>query len=79
MVAVIDKELAARELGMTITPEERLEVFGGTRLEDNAGEILARWGSARSSSRIARTWFMPMFYPANNVVSRVDDVVRCAA
>jgi DNA-binding transcriptional MerR regulator len=44
MVAVIDKELAARELGMTITAEERLEIFGSTRLEDNAGEILARWG-----------------------------------
>jgi DNA-binding transcriptional MerR regulator len=44
MVAVIDKELTARELGMTITPEERLEIFGSTQLEDNAGEILARWG-----------------------------------
>lgn len=44
MVAVIDKELMARELGLTITPEERLEVFGGTLLEDNAAEIVRRWG-----------------------------------
>ncbi|WP_459721252.1 MerR family transcriptional regulator [Actinophytocola sp. KF-1] len=44
MVAVIDKELTARELGMTITPEERLEVFGSTRLEDDAPRILERWG-----------------------------------
>jgi DNA-binding transcriptional MerR regulator len=44
MVAVIDKELTARELGMTITPQERLEVFGSTRLEDDAPRILERWG-----------------------------------
>ena len=44
MVEVIDKELVARELGLTITPEERLEVFGSTRLEDNARRVVERWG-----------------------------------
>ena len=44
MVAVLDKELSARELGLTLTPEERLEVFGSTRLEDNAQRVLRRWG-----------------------------------
>ncbi|MEW9531856.1 hypothetical protein [Microbispora sp. NPDC049125] len=36
MVEVIDRELNARTLGITLTAEERLEVFGSTRLEDNA-------------------------------------------
>lgn len=44
MVDVLDKELAARELGLTLTPKERLEVFGTTRLEDNAGRVVERWG-----------------------------------
>jgi len=44
MVEVIDKELSARELGLSLTPEERLEVFGNTRLEDNARRVIERWG-----------------------------------
>ena len=44
MVEVLDKELAAREVGLTITPEERLEVFGNTRLEDAASRVVERWG-----------------------------------
>jgi MerR family transcriptional regulator, thiopeptide resistance regulator len=48
MVDVLDKELTARELGLTITPEERLEVFGSTRLEDNAERVLRQWGDTDS-------------------------------
>lgn len=44
MLAAVDKELAARKLGMFLTPQERLEVFGSTRLEDRAGEAEQRWG-----------------------------------
>ncbi len=47
MVTAIDKELAARKLGMTLTPEERLEVFGSTRLEDNAAQAEQRWGDTQ--------------------------------
>jgi DNA-binding transcriptional MerR regulator len=44
MVDVLDKELTAREVGLTLTPEERLEVFGSTRLEDSAHRVIERWG-----------------------------------
>lgn len=44
MVDLLDKELAAREVGLTLTPEERLEIFGSTRLEDNAEQVVERWG-----------------------------------
>ena len=36
MVAVIDKELSVRKLGITLTPQERLEVFGNTPLLGSA-------------------------------------------
>ncbi|MGR6918866.1 MerR family DNA-binding transcriptional regulator [[Actinomadura] parvosata] len=36
MVAAIAKELNARRLGLDLTPQERLEIFGSTRLEDDA-------------------------------------------
>jgi MerR family transcriptional regulator, thiopeptide resistance regulator len=55
MVAVLDKELSARELGLTLTPEERLEVFGSNRLVDNAEQIIDRWGdNARFSQQRER-------------------------
>ncbi|GAA4930326.1 DNA-binding transcriptional MerR regulator [Nonomuraea thailandensis] len=46
MLASIDRELHARELGLTLTPRERLEIFGSTRLEDNAARARERWGDS---------------------------------
>ncbi len=58
MVAAIDRELSARKLGLTLTPAERLEVFGSTRLEDNADRAEQRWGGTeawrRRRERVAR-------------------------
>jgi DNA-binding transcriptional MerR regulator len=45
MVAVIDKELSVRKLGISLTPQERLEVFGSIRLEDLADEAERRFGA----------------------------------
>jgi DNA-binding transcriptional MerR regulator len=44
MIETIDRELNARTLGLTLTPAERLAVFGSTRLEDNAARAEQRWG-----------------------------------
>ncbi|MGW3347054.1 MerR family transcriptional regulator [Nonomuraea rubra] len=48
MAASIDRELDARRLGLTLTltPQERLEIFGSTRLEDDAARAKARWGGS---------------------------------
>jgi MerR family transcriptional regulator, thiopeptide resistance regulator len=48
MVTAIDRELNARKLGLTLTARERLEVFGSTRLEDNADRAEQRWGGTES-------------------------------
>ena len=44
MVDAIDYEMEARKLGIRLTPEERLEVFGEFRPEDYAEEAEQRWG-----------------------------------
>ena len=58
MVAAIDTELSARKLGLTLTPAERLSIFGSTRLEDNADLAEQRWGGTESwhqqRERVAR-------------------------
>jgi DNA-binding transcriptional MerR regulator len=45
MVAVIDKELSVRKLGISLTPHERLEVFGSTPLDGLAEEAERRFGA----------------------------------
>jgi DNA-binding transcriptional MerR regulator len=45
MVAAIDKELEARKMGMQLTPEEQLEVFGTDKVGGEwADEARERWG-----------------------------------
>jgi MerR family transcriptional regulator, thiopeptide resistance regulator len=63
MVAVIDKELSVRRLGISLTPQERLEVFGDAPLEDLLAEAergfggTAEWSQQqRTSSHTAQDW-----------------------
>jgi DNA-binding transcriptional MerR regulator len=42
MASVIDKELSVRKLGISLTPQERLEVFGSAPMEDLADEAERR-------------------------------------
>jgi DNA-binding transcriptional MerR regulator len=44
MVDAIDYEMEARTMDISLTPEERLEVFGEFRPEDYAEEAEQRWG-----------------------------------
>jgi len=45
LAAVIDKELSVRKLGISLTPQERLEVFGSTLLADLADQAEQRFGA----------------------------------
>lgn len=63
MVAVIDKELSVRKLGISLTPQERLEVFGSAPLEDAGDEAERRFGAdaewpqqQRTSGYTAQDW-----------------------
>ncbi|MFN2518315.1 MAG: MerR family transcriptional regulator [Jatrophihabitantaceae bacterium] len=45
MVAAIEKEMEARQMGISLTPEEQLEIFGENYLgEDYPAEAEQRWG-----------------------------------
>lgn len=44
MLAVIDRELTARAGGISLTPGQRRNVWGGDRLLDHLDEAERRWG-----------------------------------
>ena len=60
MVAAIDKELEARSMGINLTPEEQLEVFGTDKAGGEwADEAEQRWGDTdayRQSQRRAASY-----------------------
>jgi hypothetical protein len=55
MVTVIDKELSVRKLGISLTPQERLEVFGSIPLEELADEAERGLGGTAEWPRQQRT------------------------
>src|SRR3954453_4516336 len=44
MVAAVEKEMEARAMGISLTPEERFEVFGDADPEQQEAEVQERWG-----------------------------------
>jgi hypothetical protein len=48
MVAAVEKEMEARAMGITLTPEERFEVFGDWLPEDYAAEAEDTWGETEA-------------------------------
>lgn len=66
MVAAVNRALEAEQMGISLTPEERLEVFGDFRPEDYAEEAEQRWGDTeawaqsqrRTASYTREDWLM---------------------
>jgi DNA-binding transcriptional MerR regulator len=83
MVTAIDRELAAHSLGITLSAAERLEVFGNTRLEDNAARAEQRWGDTttwrqrqeRSAGRTKENW-LALRTEQNDIHLRLLDQLR---
>ncbi|MGY2126864.1 MerR family transcriptional regulator [Blastococcus sp. SYSU DS0617] len=44
MVAAVEKEMEARDMGISLTPEERFELFGDWLPEEYEAEAEQRWG-----------------------------------
>ncbi|MFG1694571.1 MerR family transcriptional regulator [Nonomuraea sp. NPDC049309] len=57
VIAAVERAINARATGISLTAEERLEVFGSLRPEDHDAEVERRWGHtpqyAESRRRIA--------------------------
>ena len=59
MARAVEKALEARTMGISLTPEERLEVFGDFDPEEHAAEVEERWGDTdayRESRRRAASY-----------------------
>jgi len=57
MVAAVEKAMEARTMGINLSPEERLEVFGDFDPAEHAAEVEERWGETdayRESMRRTR-------------------------
>jgi DNA-binding transcriptional MerR regulator len=59
MAAAVEKAMEARTMGINLTPEERLEVFGDFDPDEHAAETEERWGGTdpyRESQRRAASY-----------------------
>ena len=54
MVAAVEKEMEARQMGISLTPEERFEVFGDWLPEEYAAEAEQRWGDTEEWAQSQR-------------------------
>jgi MerR family transcriptional regulator, thiopeptide resistance regulator len=54
MVAAVEKEMEARQMGISLTPEERFELFGGGFSEEYEREAEERWGDTEAWAQSQR-------------------------
>ena len=58
LLAAIEKEMEAREMGISLTPEEQFEIFGTDKLDEYQEEAKEKWGDTdawRESQRRSAT------------------------
>ena len=59
LLAALEKEMEARRMGISLTPEEQFEIFGSTDLAERQAEAEQRWGDTdawRESARRTATY-----------------------
>jgi DNA-binding transcriptional MerR regulator len=54
MVAAVEKEMEARSMGISLTPEERFELFGDGFSEEYEAEAEQRWGDTEAWAQSQR-------------------------
>jgi DNA-binding transcriptional MerR regulator len=54
MVAAVEKEMEARQMGISLTPEERFEVFGDWLPEEYGTEAEEKWGDTEAWAQSQR-------------------------
>ncbi len=48
LIGAIESEIEARKMGISLTPEEQLEIFGTDKIEEHAAEAEQRWGNTEA-------------------------------
>jgi DNA-binding transcriptional MerR regulator len=54
LVAAVEKEMEAQQMGISLTPEERFELFGDGFSEEYAAEAEQRWGDTEAWAQSRR-------------------------
>jgi MerR family transcriptional regulator, thiopeptide resistance regulator len=54
MIAAVEKEMEARQMGISLTPEERFEVFGDWLPEEYEAEAEEKWGDTEAWAQSQR-------------------------
>lgn len=83
MVAAVEKEMEARQMGISLTPEERFEVFGEQDPARYDEEVRERWGetdayaqSQRRTAAYAKDDWMRIKAEGEDVERRLAEALR---
>lgn len=76
MVAAVEKEMEARQMGISLTPEERFEVFGDWLPEEYAAEAEEKWGDTEAWTQSQRRTSAMSTEDWLRVKAEGDDVER---
>jgi len=86
MVAAVEKEMEARQMGISLTPEERFEIFGDDFSDEYEAEAEERWGeteawaqSRRRTSSYRKEDWLRIKAEADDVQNRFAEAMRSGA
>lgn len=82
-VSAIEAVLEAKRMGISLSPEEQFELFGGFNVDEHAADAEARWGaaneyreSARRTARYSKEDWQRVMGDAQSVVLAVVDAMK---
>jgi DNA-binding transcriptional MerR regulator len=76
VLAALEKEMEARQMGISLTPEEKFELFGEHYSEDYEREAEERWGDTEAWAQSARRTAAYTKEDWVAIKAEADDVVR---
>jgi DNA-binding transcriptional MerR regulator len=76
MVAAVEKEMEARSMGISLTPEEKFELFGEGYSEDYEREAEERWGETEAWTQSQRRTAADSKEDWVRIKAEADDVER---
>jgi MerR family transcriptional regulator, thiopeptide resistance regulator len=86
LLTAIEREMEARKMGISLTPEEQLEIFGTDKLEEHAAEAEQRWGntdawqeSRRRSAAYTKQDWVTIKAEADANIAGFADAIRAGA
>jgi DNA-binding transcriptional MerR regulator len=86
MASAVEKAMEARQMGINLTPQERLEVFGDFDPDEHAEEVEERWGqtdayreSQRRTARYSKEDWTRIRDAQGAVTLRAADLLRSGA